>query len=186
MKKQIRILGIDDAAFDKFKDKEVIVIGTVFRGGDFMDGVMTCKVQVDGDNATKKVIEMINKSKFKTQFRAIMLDGIAVAGFNVFDISLLYEKTKIPVIVVMRNYPDLRKIKDTLTNLGMKEKINLLEKAGEIYPYKEIHYQVYGIKKYEAEEILKISCTHSHIPEPIRIAHLIGAGLVFGESKGRA
>ena len=89
MKKQIRILGIDDAAFDKFNDKEVIVIGTVFRGGDFMDGVMTCKVKVDGDDATNKLIEMINKSKFKTQFRAIMLDGIAVAGFNVFDIKLV-------------------------------------------------------------------------------------------------
>lgn len=186
MKKQIRILGIDDAAFDKFNDKEVIVIATVFRGGDFMDGVMTCKVKIDGDDATNKLIEMINKSKFKTQFRAIMLDGIAVAGFNVFDIKLLFEKTKIPVIVVMRNYPDLIKIKDTLSNLGMKEKINLLEKAGKIYPYKKIHYQVYGMEKEEAIQILKISCTHSHIPEPIRVAHLIGSALTFGESKGRA
>ena len=186
MKSQIRILGIDDAAFDKFKDKEVIVIGTVFRGGDFMDGVMTCKVTVDGDDATKKVSEMINKSKFKTQFRAIMLDGIAVAGFNVFNVPLLFEKTKIPVIVVMRNYPDLKKIKDTLSNLGMKEKIDLLEKAGEINKFKEIHYQVYGMEKDEAESVLKISCTHSYIPEPIRIAHLICAGLIFGESKGRA
>ena len=186
MKKQSRILGIDDAAFDKFKDKEVIVIGTVFRGGDFMDGVMTCKVKVDGDDSTDKVIGMINKSKFKTQFRAIMLDGIAVAGFNVFNIPLLYEKTKIPVIIVMRNYPNMKKIKDTLTNLRMKEKIDLLNKAGDIHKYKEIHYQVYGIEKNEAEKILKISCTHSNIPEPIRIAHLIGAGLIFGESKGRA
>ncbi len=186
MKSQIRILGIDDAAFNKFKDKEVIVIGTVFRGGDFMDGVMTTKVKVDGDDATNKVIEMINKSKFKTQFRAIITDGIAVAGFNIFDVPLLYEKTRIPVIVVMRNYPDLKKIRGALTKLNMKNKIALLEKAGDIHKYKEIYFQVYGMEKEDAIEILNISCTHSYIPEPIRIAHLIGAGLVFGESKGRA
>jgi len=33
MKKQIRIIGIDDASFDKFKDKKVLVLGTICRGG---------------------------------------------------------------------------------------------------------------------------------------------------------
>jgi hypothetical protein len=186
MKKQIRILGIDDAAFDKFNDKKVIVIGTVFRGGDFMDGVMTCKVDVDGSDATSKIMSMINKSKFKIQFKAILLDGIAVAGFNVIDIPLLYEKTKVPVMVIMRDYPDLKKIKDTLKKIDMADKIKLIESAGPIHPYKKIHYQCHGMEKEVAESILKITCTHSFIPEPIRIAHLIGSGLTFGESKGRA
>ena len=184
MKKEIRILGIDDAAFDKFSDKEVIVIGTVFRGGDFIDGILTCKVNVDGDDSTNKLIEMINNSKFKVQFRAILLDGIAVAGFNIINIKKLYDETRTPVIVVMRDYPDLKKIKETLMKLKMKEKIILLDLAGEIFSFNEIHYQAYGCKN--PEEILKLTCTRSHIPEPIRVAHLIGGGLTFGESKGRA
>ena len=92
MKPEIRILGIDDAPFDKFSDKETYVIATVFRGGDFMDGLLTCKVKVDGNDSTKKLIEMINSSKFKIQFRAILLDGIAVAGFNVIKRRLKLNK----------------------------------------------------------------------------------------------
>ncbi len=186
MKSQIRILGIDDAAFDKFNDTSVVVIGTLFRGGDFMDGVLTCNVKVDGDDATEKIISMINNSKFKPQIRAIMLDGIAVAGFNVIDIDLLFEKTAIPVIVVIRNKPDMKKIVNTLEKLGMEEKIKILEKAGKINSYKKIFFQCKGLNNNKVEEILKISCTHSHIPEPIRIAHLIGSGLTYGESKGGA
>ncbi len=186
MKPQIRILGLDDSSHDRNKDKEVYVIGTVFRGGDFLDGVMSCKVMIDGNDATIKVIAMINKSKFKKQLRAILLDGIAVAGFNVIDIQKLNKETAIPVIVAMRDYPNLKKIKETLINIKMKAKIKLLEKAGSIYKFNKIHFQFFGLKKEEAEEILKITCTHSYIPEPIRAAHLIGQGLVMGESKGRA
>ncbi|MBI2581100.1 DUF99 family protein [Candidatus Woesearchaeota archaeon] len=186
VKKEARILGIDDSPFDKFKDKEVLVIGTFFRGGSSLDGVMTTTAAVDGKNATAKIIRMVRKSKFYTQLRAIMLNGIAVGGFNVIDIRQLHEKTKIPVVVVMRNYPEVGKIKATLDRLGMRSKIRLIEKAGEIHRAGNIHIQFSGCSLEKAKELLKISCTRSHIPEPIRTAHLIAAGIKLGESKGRA
>lgn len=186
LKKQIRVLGIDDAPFQKGVSRETTVFGVIFRGGDFLDGVLSQKVQVDGNEATDVVIEMINQSKFKSQLRAILLDGIAVAGFNIVDIKKLYKNTKIPVIVVMRKYPDIKKIKETLKKIGMKEKISLLDAAGKIYHYNNICYQICGLKRKKAEEILKITSTHSYIPEAIRVAHLIGSALVFGESKGNA
>jgi len=186
MKNQIRILGIDDSAFDKYKDKDATVIGVMYRGGDFLDGVMTTKVMVDGDDATVKLIEMINRSKFKTQLRCIMVDGIAVAGFNIINIKKLFELTGIPVIVVMRDYPDLDKIKDALTRLNMEIKIKLLDLAGPIHEHNEIYFQASGINVADAKEILDITCTHSNIPEPLRVAHLIGAALTLGESSGRA
>lgn len=186
IKKQIRVIGIDDCSFDKFKDKEVIIIGTFFRGGEFLDGVMSRKVKVDGNDSTKKIIEMINKSKFKSQLRCIFLDGIAVAGFNVIDVKKLSEKTKLPVIVVIRYYPDVEKIKKTLKNLKMEKKIKLIEKAGEIHKAGKIYVQLMNIDLEEAKKILEICSTRSYIPEPIRTAHLIGAGISMGESKGRA
>jgi len=36
MKKEIRILGIDDSSFKKKQIKEILVIATVFRGGSFL------------------------------------------------------------------------------------------------------------------------------------------------------
>jgi uncharacterized protein len=195
-KKEIRLLGIDDAPFDKFtKRKDTLAIAVLFRGGEFMDGILSTKIRVDGNNSTKKLSEMINKSKFRAQLKCILLDGIALGGFNIIDIQTLSKKTGIPVIVVMRHYPDLKTIHTTLKKISMAKKIKLLEKAGRIYEVADvgekgrtgkIFVQVAGIPVEDAKKILKISCTHSFVPEPIRVAHLIGQGLVFGESKGRA
>ncbi|MBU4493387.1 MAG: DUF99 family protein [Nanoarchaeota archaeon] len=186
MKKEIRVLGIDDGPFDKFNDKEVIVVGTVYRGGSFIDGVISTHVNVDGDDSTEKLVEMINKCKFKPQLQVILLDGIAVGGFNVVDVNDLNKKTKIPVIVVMRDYPDFKKIEKALTKLNHAEKIKLLKKAGKVNQLGEIFVQAIGLTLKQAEEIIDITCTHSLLPEPLRVAHLIAGGVVDGESRGRA
>lgn len=202
-KKEIRILGIDDSPFKKFVKKDIIVIGTIFRGGYWLEGILSTKVRIDGNNSTKKLIKMINKCKFKPQLRAILLDGIAVGGFNIIDIKELNKKTNIPVIVVVRRKPDVENIKKTLLRIGKtrkngtffvsqktsfsaKSKIKLLEKAGNVEKFGKIYCQYKGLKREKVEEILKITCTRSLIPEPIRTAHIIAAGLVLGESKGRA
>lgn len=107
LKKEIRVIGIDDAPH-KFRAKgSILVVGTIFRGGNFLDGILSTKASIDGNNATSKITEMINKSKFKPQLRCIFLDGIAVGGFNIIDIVELNKKTKIPVIVIMRKKPVL-------------------------------------------------------------------------------
>jgi len=186
MKKEIRILGIDDAPFDKFKGGNVLVVGTIFRGGSWLDGLLSTKVRVDGNNATDRLIEMINKCKFKPQLQAIILDGIALGGFNVIDIEKLSKKTKIPVIVVIRRMPDFKKIKETLKKLKKERKYRLIEKAGKVYKVGQIYIQINGISLEDAREVLRISCTRSFLPEPIRVAHMIGAGIVEGESKGKA
>ena len=65
-----------------------------------------------------------------------------------------------------------------------------MKKAGDIREIKvgdgEIYYQFYGLGLDKAQEIIKISVKKGHMPEPIRTAHIIAAGIVLGESKGRA
>jgi hypothetical protein len=186
-KKEIRIIGIDDSPFKKFeKGKEVLVIGTFFRGGNFLDGIVSTKVELDGNNSTEKIAEMLNKSKFKPQLQAIMLDGIAVAGFNVIDIKKLSKKTNLPVIVIIRKLPDFKKIKQTLKKINLTEKYKLIEKAGQPCKVSNVYVQFTGISLEKLKEILKITCTHSLIPEPIRTAHIIASGIIDGESRGRA
>jgi endonuclease V-like protein UPF0215 family len=186
MKKEARVVGFDDSSFDKFKDKEVFVIGAFYRGGNFMDGVISFKVKVDGEDSTEKLITTIKKSKFYPQLQAIFLNGIAFGGFNVIDIVELNKKTKLPVIVVIRRMPDIKRIEKTLKKLKFDNKINLIEKAGEVHKIKKVYCQYAGCKKEFIKKLLNITCSHSNIPEPIRVAHLIGAGIMMGESKGRA
>ena len=77
-------------------------------------------------------------------------------------------------------------IKKILTKIKKKNKIKLLEKAGQVIQIDKIFVQLVGINLREAREILNVVCTRSLIPEPLRLAHLIAAGVVAGESKGRA
>ena len=188
VKQEIRILGIDDAPFSR-KQKKVLVVATVYRGGNYIDGLLSFYVKNDGNDATDKIIQAIKKTRHKEQLQCIMIDGIAVAGFNVIDIQKLNKATKLPIIVVMRKLPEIKKFLESLRKIN-KKGIRLIKKAGKIKKMqvhgKDIYIQIAGIKEEEAKKILKISCTHSAIPEPLRVAHLIATGIHDGESRGRA
>ena len=102
------------------------------------------------------------------------------------DVQELSKKTGLPVIVVIRRNPDINNIKKTFIKINKKEKTKLLEKAGNVIQVDDIFVQLTGIELEQAKKILKIVCTRSLIPEPIRLAHLIASGVTTGESRGRA
>jgi len=190
VKPEIRIIGIDDSPFKKKSKDKVLVIGVIFRAGKWLEGVLSTKVNVDGRDATRKIAEMIKKSKHYGQLQVIMLNGIAVAGFNVIDIELLSKKTRLPVIVVMRKKPKMDKIRKALEYFeDGNKRLETIKMAGSIFSCKikgkNIYFQVYGMDKHAAEKVIKLSSTHSLVPEPIRISHMIGSGIVLGETKGR-
>jgi len=185
VKKEIRVLGIDDAPFNKFNQGKTLILGVFFRGGNFMDGVLSTTVTVDGTDSTTQIIKMVKKSKFYSQLQAIMLDGISVAGFNVVDVKRLNEKTRIPVIVVMRHFPKMHEIEVALKRLGMQRKLQLLRNAGEIHRVDNLYIQICGCDLEKAKKILKITCTRSYLPEPIRVAHIMASGITYGESRGK-
>jgi len=186
LKREIRLIGIDDAPFNKFKKGDVLIVGTIFRGGSFLDGILSTRVTIDGDDSTDRLVRMINSSKFKSQIRCIILDGIALGGFNIIDIESLNTLTGVPVIVVVRREPNISKIISTLTKLGKLDKIRLIEKAGKPEKINKVYIQIRGTDLETASEIMRMTCTRSNIPEPVRIAHIIASGIVRGESKGRA
>ncbi len=195
IKKEIRILGIDDGPFDFRKDKKAIIIGVMFRGGSFFDGIMKREVEVDGKDITQTIIDMLKKTRHK-DLRVIMLDGITCAGFNIANIKQIFKETHIPVIVVVRKFPDFEKIRNALKNFAdFGERWKLIESAGKPKRTKVksvegrdgfVYIQKCGINLKDAKEIVKISTTRGLIPEPIRLAHIIASGIILGESHGDA
>ena len=89
IKPEIRILAIDDSPL--INDK-ILIIGTFFRGGDQLDGILRSEITKDGMDATEVLVRMIKNSKYFTQIRVIMLDGVTYAGFNPIDITCLYRE----------------------------------------------------------------------------------------------
>ena len=190
IKDEVRILGFDDGPFRR-GDRETIVVGCVFRGGRWMDGVLSTKVAVDGLDSTDKLITLVNARRFR-DVRVVMVDGIAFGGFNVLDIGRLYEETGIPVIVVTRDMPDYEGIKAAIKHTpDWQRRWSLIEAAGkpvpiEVRPGKRIHIQAAGIGFDDASSIVRLSATRSLLPEPLRVAHLIARGIVTGQSRGKA
>ncbi len=184
IKPEIRVLGVDDGVFTPHVKGLVPVVGVVFRGGYWLDGVMRTKVKVDGFDATDKIAAMITTSPHYKQLRVIMLNGTTFAGFNVVDIKKLNLKTKLPVIAVTREKPNFKEIREALKNLPRsKERWKVIRNAGEIFEVftrnvsEKVYMQISGIFEEDAEKILRLTSTRSNIPEALRVAHLIASGI---------
>jgi len=188
MKREIRILGIDDMPFS-FKDDNVDVVGVVMRGGTYLEGVLKTTIEVDGTDATSKIIEMIERTRHRGQIKVVMIDGVALGGFNVVDGREIYDSTGIPVITITRNRPHMEKIKQALKkhfdDWEERWKIISRDKTSEIVMDYTVYVKNYGMELEEVKEIIKLSTIRGAIPEPIRVAHLIATGIKTGESHGR-
>jgi len=184
IKPEIRVLGVDDGTFVPHVKGQVPVIGVVFRGGYWLDGVMHTKIEVDGFDATDRISSMITGSSHYKQLRVIMLNGITFAGFNIVDVKTLNAATKLPVITVTREKPDLAEIRSALQNLSNSEaRWEAILNAGEPVEVStrsakaKVYMQTAGISKEDAQKILRLTSTRSNIPEALRVAHLIASGI---------
>jgi len=190
MKAQIRVLGIDDSPFI-FSEKYTKIVGAVMRGGEHLECVLSNKVTIDGNDATKVCKKMIKNTRYNKQLKAILIDGVALGGFNIVNIEEIFNETKIPVITITRDEPDLNKIKNALKKhfSDWENRYEMLKK-GTLYKIKTKHNPIYikctGLPIDEAKEIIKLSTIRGVIPEPIRVAHLIASGIKRGESHGKA
>jgi endonuclease V-like protein UPF0215 family len=184
IKPEIRVLGVDDGKFTPHSKDKVPVVGVVFRGGYWLDGVMRTTVTVDNLDATTKISDMITSSPHYKQLRVVMLNGITFAGFNIVDIKTLSAQTNLPVIAVTHKKPNLAKVRQALGNLpNSEERWNAVLNAGEIIPVtirngkQKIYIEIVGLTKETAQEILRLTSTRSNIPEALRVAHLIASGI---------
>ncbi len=190
-KKEVRILGVDDSPFKKSVDTDALIVGVVFRGANFLDGVLSTRIAVDGDDFTEKLSKMVLGTRHREQLQIVMLNGITFAGFNVADLPRIHELTGMPVISVVRKMPDLPKIKKAVfSSFALKageKKWKAVERAGPLHPCgKKVFFQCAGIRPKDASALVAATSIHSGIPEPIRVAHLIAGGVASGESRGGA
>jgi hypothetical protein len=184
IKPEIRVLGVDDGIFTPHVKGSALIVGVVFRGGSWLDGIMSTRAEVDGFDATDKIATMVNSSPHRKQLRVIMLDGVTFAGFNVVDIKRLASETQLPVIAVTRDEPNFEDIYKALKNLPRsEERWKAVQNAGKIVRVytrnkkERVFIETAGINAEDAEKIVKLTSTRSSVPEPLRVAHLIASGI---------
>lgn len=165
----------------------MVVVGAVYAD-ERLDGVLSCRVRRDGANATARLAACVAQSRFYPQLHAVLLQGIAFAGFNVVDIQALSAILGRPVVVVCRRRPDRARIRATLLSRvrGGQRKWRAIERAGEPTAVGDLYVQCAGIGADGAVAVLRRHARHGKLPEPLRTAHLIAGGVNSGESSRRA
>ncbi|MDE1461964.1 DUF99 family protein [Spartinivicinus poritis] len=186
LNKQIRAIGFDDAPFGKHPHEQVNISGIICNNTRF-EGMLWQTITRDGFDSTEVLIDCIKASKFYPQINVVLLDGIAFGGFNIIDLPRLANELERPCIAVMRKQPDLVAIKQALQNLSNYEtRWQLIQNAGAIHAVAPFYFQVQGTTPDTAAHALAKLTDQGHVPEALRIAHLIGAAIKTGESSRRA
>jgi endonuclease V-like protein UPF0215 family len=184
VKPEIRVLGVDDGVFTPHVPGLVLVVGIVFRGGYWLDGVMHTEILVDGFDATEKIAAMVTGSPHFRQLRVIMLNGITFGGFNVVDMKVLHAAAGLPVVAVTREKPDLKKIHEAVQLMPRsEERWGAVLNAGDVTEIstrnsaERVYLHVAGVSVADAERIVRLTSTRSNIPECLRVAHLVASGI---------
>lgn len=181
------VLAFDDAPFDRAWRGDVPVVG-VAASGPRVDGIVTGRLRRDGANATRALAALTTGSRFAPQTQLILLQGIALGGFNVVNLEALRTSTGCAVLVVARKRPNLKAIESALLDHvpGGARKWRLIQQAGPMEPCADLWVQRAGLTLTEASAAIEGLAINGRIPEPLRLAHLIAGALATGHSRGRA
>lgn len=179
-------LGLDDAPFAAGHRGDVKLIGAVFAGLR-LEGVLCGQVRRDGANATRAIVNLVSRSRYRRQLQLVLLQGIAFAGFNVVDLGGLHRALGLPVVAVVRKPPRLAAIRRALLSRvpGGRRKWALLERLGPVEPAAGVFVQRAGISLEETAALVRRLAVNGKLPEPLRTAHLIAGGVTLGESRHR-
>jgi endonuclease V-like protein UPF0215 family len=209
----VNVIGFDDGPFARDHKGDVLLVGVVCSGTR-VDGIVSGRIRRDGANATQAMVDLVRRSQFGTHLQAVMLQGIAVGGFNVVDVQGLHAALRLPVLVVTRKRPDLDAVKRALFAdvphqrprvRGAARKWRLIEGAGPMERLgpsnrairrarptglaaqgPNLWVQRVGLTLDEARRLVERTTLHGNVPEPLRLAHLIAGGITEGKSRGRA
>jgi uncharacterized protein len=188
-------LGVDDAPFVKRQNVPVPIVSVAMEGHDVIESVALGEFPVDGDGATDYLASWIGGLRARPMLQAVILGGITIAGLGIIDVTALAERLGLAVLVVTRHNPARSELADALRAAGLPDRLTLLERIPRAYGIGEepapshrargLYLAHAGATRVEAERLLTATLGKARLPEPLRVAHLIGQAIVLRESRGR-
>jgi endonuclease V-like protein UPF0215 family len=179
-------IGVDDAPFDKRQPGPVPIVAVAMEGHALIESVALGEFPVDGESAAEYLATWIGGLRTRPMLQAVILGGITIAGLGVVDVTALSERLTLPVLVVTRHNPAASDLADALRAAGLSRRLEILERIPRAYGIAAGLYLAHaGAPRVEAERLALATLGKAHLPEPLRVAHLIGQAIVLRESRGR-
>ena len=181
-KKGIRAFGVSES-FIKSRSRESILAGVVMRSDLIVDGFSFATVTVGGMDSTQRIVEMI-ENLGRDDVNVILLNGCVISWYNVVDLNLLAESTKLPLIcVTYRKSKGLERFFKELFSEDYEERIEVYRRNGPrtevtLRTGKRVFIRFIGMDLEEAESVLNKFTLVGSIPEPLRVARLLARSLM--------
>ena len=183
MKEHPITIGFDDAAFNlESKVRNTHLIGVVCQGIRMVN-VVQADIEIDGNDATEKLIRLVKQNEKHVQY--ILTHTITFGGFNFIDLQRIFNELKKPIIAVNDREVNIEAVSKALMKnfpKSYKKKLQHIFNSGNLYKtdiktaggISNIFFHSKGIEINEVELLLKKVCIDSKLPECVRLAHLIG------------
>jgi uncharacterized protein len=173
------VIGLDDAAFSR-RAKRAFIVAISMSLPDLVEGVELGVVTVDGRDASDAVCRLLRSSPFLRGARAILVDGVVVAGFNLLDLAAISKRLERPVISVTPKRPEYDRIRAALRKYFPREFAArwALVQRPRLFPVavggRPLWVAAFGCRRAQARAIVQRSVVNGRWPEPLRLAHLVG------------
>lgn len=183
----IRVLGVDDGYFPERRGRAPL-LGILMRG-TLVEGVLYREIQIDGTDVTEKLVDMVARSKYGGQAKAVMTSGTVFAGTNVLDMNAFFEEAGVPVIAVMRRPPSSSFLRAMERSPNADFILSVIRRNPPPVPLKTkrgvLYVSFVGIGASDVKRVVEDYQIYSLLPEPVRLAHLFASAVGMGESRGR-
>jgi endonuclease V-like protein UPF0215 family len=155
-----------------------LLSAVVMRADKIIDGIVFGSAKLEGFDATLQVYRMFRRLH-RNDINLILLSGCIISLYNIVDVDVLHEKTRIPVICL--TYKESAGIDQALRNRFGKDEKHRLElyhrlgvrSAVKLKSGYRVFVRLSGISQRQAEDVLNIFTLQGAVPEPVRVAKLI-------------
>lgn len=163
LKRETRILGLSGTTI---RDR-TIVVGVVFRGSLWLDGVLTSSLDTAEQNYNPEISRAIESSKQYPQLHAIILSR-RLSRSRKISIRDLARRSRLPVIAIAKSGNGSR----------AEKRLRAVKNFGIVVSGKHLVVSAAGVDRAEAERLFGIGCTQGNkIPEAVRVADLLAVQL---------
>ena len=181
------VLGVDDGPFRKGQSEPVPIVAVLMEAADLVEATALARFPVDGNDATGFLAGWIGGLRLRPTVQAVVLGGITVAGLGVVDVAALAGALAVPVLAVTRKQPQNEALTAALRAAGLPERIAVVERTPAAFRAQPgLWVACAGATSDEADRLVRACTAKAKLPEPLRVAHLVAAAHVNGESRGRA
>lgn len=186
IKPNMRILGIDDGPFTKYKSDHAKLVGVLMRLDRVIEKIAFSEIKVDGDDIIESSMKILNEIRVRPS--VVMFDGISFGGLNILDPEEMKNRSRIPVLTFHRGIPDIdsmiravRKV-ESGNDHGLKV-LSSVTPDTYVVLGRTVTVNSAGLSSEEIEFLLRRLSITGITPEPLRLAKLI-ANAIHENNRG--